>query len=132
MQVASALLFGSPAHRSGLAVEVGSSEREKRRTMIVPVTVTLPASAVTLLSGDDGFAASLQVRIAAIDESGDRSEMTIVPWSVVREERPAAGEALEFETSLRLRRTAQDVVVAVYDTNSGELFSASSAVVPAS
>ena len=91
----------------------------------------LPASAVTLLPANGGYAADLEVRIAAIDEDGGRSEVTTVPWAVVRETLEAGDEALEFETSLRLRRAAQDVVVAVYDTNSGELFSASSPVVPA-
>lgn len=132
MQVASALLFGSPAHSQGLAVELGSSQRDKRRTMIVPVTVRLPASAVALLPADGGYAADLEVRIAAVDENGDRSEVTSVPWPVVRAEQPPADEAFEFATSLRLRRASQDVVVAVYDTNSGELFSVSSPVVPAS
>ena len=131
-QVASALLFGNPAHSPGLAVELGSSQPEKRRRMIVPVSVRLPASAVALLPVDGRYAADLEVRIAAIDERGDRSEVATVAWPVVREEQPAGDEALEFQTSLRLRRAAQDLVVAVYDSNSGELFSASSTVVPAS
>ena len=132
MQVASALMFGFPAHAGGLAVEFGDSRSDKRRTMIVPVTVRLPASSVALLPAGDRFAADLEVRVAAIDERGDRSEVTTLPWRVVRDELPAGDESLEFATSLRLRRTAQDLVVAVYDTNSGELFSASSSVVPAS
>jgi VWFA-related protein len=131
MQVASALLFGFPAHSQGLAVEFGSSQDHKRKTMIVPVTVRLPASAVALLPAGDQYAADLEVRVAAIDGRGDRSEVTTLPWRVIRQQ-PEGGEDLEFETSLRLRRTTQDLVVAVYDTNSGELFSASSSVVPAS
>jgi VWFA-related protein len=132
MQVASALLFGFPAHAQGLLVELGPSQRDKRRTMVVPVTVRLPATAVALLPSGDGFAASLEVRVAAVDERGDRSEVATLPWPVLRDGLPAADEALEFETSLRLRRAAQDVVVAVYDTYSGELFSTTSSVVPAS
>ena len=132
MQVASALLFGFPAHSQGLAVELGDSQRDKRKTMIVPVTVRLPAEAVALLPTADGFSAALEVRVAAIDENGDRSDVTTLEWPVTRAKLPAAGEALEFATSVRLRRASQDLVVAVYDTNSGELFSASSSVVPAS
>jgi VWFA-related protein len=132
MQVASALLFGFPAHSQELAVEFGSSQREKRKTMIVPVTVRLPASAIALLPAGDEFAANLEVRVAAIDGRGDRSGVTTLPWRVIREELPEGNEDLEFEISLRLRRAAQDLVVAVYDTNSGELFSASSSIVPAS
>ncbi len=132
MQVASALLFGFPAHSRGLAVEFGASQRDKRKTMIVPLTVRLPASAVALLPAGDRFAADLEVRVAAIDGRGDRSEVTTLPWRVIREQPPSGDEALEFETSLRLRRATQDLVVAVYDTNSGELFSASSSVAPAS
>ena len=132
MQVASALLFGFPAHSQGLAVELGESQRDNRRTMVVPVTVRLPAEAVALLPTSDGFAARLEVRVAAIDRNGDRSDVTTLEWPVMRQQLPAAGEALEFETSVRLRRASQELVVAVYDTNSGELFSASSSVVPAS
>lgn len=132
MQVASALVFGFPAHSHGLAVELGDLQRQKRRTMIVPVTVRLPASAVAMLPTDGGYAAALEVRIAAIDERGERSPVTTLAWPVVRAEQPAGDEALEFAASLRLRRAAQDVVVAVYDTNTGELFSASSTVLPAS
>ncbi len=132
MQVTSALLFGFPAHAQGLSVELGSSQRDKRRTMIVPVTVRLPATAVALLPSGEGFAARLEVRVAAIDKRGDRSEVTTLAWPVVRDGLPAANEELEFEASLRLRRAAQDVVVAVYDTYSGELFSTTSSVVPAS
>lgn len=132
MQVASSLLFGFPAHSQGLAVEFGSAQRDKRKTMIVPVTVRLPASSIALLPDGDGYAANLEVRVAAIDQRGDRSEVTTLPWRVTRGQLPDGGEALEFEASLRLRRTAQDLVVAVYDTASGELFSASSSVVPTS
>lgn len=132
MQVASALLFGFPAHKDGLAVELGDSQPDKRRTMIVPVTVRLPASAVTLLPAAGGFATRLEVRVAAIDGRGERSEVTTLDWPVVRSELPAGDESLEFAASLRLRRAAHDLVVAVYDTNSGELYSASSSVAPTS
>jgi VWFA-related protein len=132
MQVASALMFGFPAHSPGLDVELGSWQPDKRKTMILPVTVRLPASSIALLRAGEQFAADLEVRIAAIDERGGRSEVTTLPWRVTREQLPAGDEPLEFATSLRLRRAAQDLVVAVYDTNTGELFSASSSIVPAS
>jgi hypothetical protein len=100
--------------------------------MIVPVTVQLPAGAVALLPAGDRYAADLEVRVAAIDGRGDRSGVTTMPWRVIREQLPAGDEALQFQTSLKLRRTTQDLVVAVYDTISGELFSTTSSVVPAS
>ncbi len=132
MQVASALMFGFPAHSPGLDVELGSWQPDKRKTMILPVKVRLPASSIALLPDGEQFAADLEVRVAAIDERGDRSEVTTLPWRVTREQLPAGDESLEFATALRLRRAAQDLVVAVYDTNSGQLFSASSSIVPAS
>jgi VWFA-related protein len=132
MQVASALMFGFPAHSQGLAVELGSSQRDRRKTMIVPITVRLPASAIALLPAGDQYAADLEVRVAAIDDRGDRSGITTLPWRVTREQLPERDEDLAFETVLRLRRATQDLVVAVYDTNSGELFSALSSIVPSS
>ena len=98
----------------------------------VPVRVRLPASAVALLPAGDRFAADLEVRVAAIDGRGDRSEVTTLPWRVTRDELPAGDEDLQFQASVRLRRAAQDLVVAVYDSNSGELFSATSPVIPTS
>ena len=99
--------------------------------MLVPLTVRLPADAVTLLAtAPDHFSAELEVRVAAIDDRGDRSEVVTLPWHIVRTQRPETDETLEFATALRMRRRPQELVVAVYDTRTGELFSSSTQVRP--
>ena len=101
--------------------------------MLVPVTVRLPLSSIALLPiGDDEYSAQLEVRIAALDARGDRSEVTILPWKVTRGELPEENEAVEFMTSILMRRQPHDLVVAVYDTNTGALFSSSVSVDPVS
>ena len=133
MQVESALLFGYPAHSEELRVTIGRSEPLKRKRMLVPVTVRLPLSAIALLpAGDNEYVAELEVRIAAIDSRGDRSEVTTLSWRVTRSELPEGDESIEYTTALRMRRKPQDLVVAVYDTKSGALFSSTAQVDPVS
>ena len=133
MQVASTLLFGYPAHSDQLAVEIGRSQRQKRKSMLVPVTVRLPVSAVAFLpAGDDEYTAELEIRIAALDEQGDRSEVTTLPWRVTLAKLPEGNEIIEYTTSVGMRRQQHDLVVAVYDTKTGALFSSSAQVVPVS
>ena len=133
MEVESALLFGYPAHSDQLVVEIGRSQLRKQKRMLVPVTVRLPLSSIALLPiGDDQYSAQLEVRIAALDARGDRSEVTILPWNVTRGELPEENEAVEFTTSILMRRQPHDLVVAVYDTNTGALFSSSVSVNPLS
>lgn len=133
MQVESSLLFGNPAGSDQLAVVIGKVNALKRKRMAVPVSLTLPASAVALLqTGDDEYVADLEIRVAAIDAKGDRSEVVTLPWRVVRNQLPDSDETLEYATALQLRRTSQDLVIAVFDTNSGELFSVSAKVDPVS
>jgi VWFA-related protein len=131
MQVESTLLFGSPARTDQLVVEIGASQELKRKRMLVPLTVRLPASAVALLpAGEDRFSAELEVHIAAIDDKGDRSAVTTLPWRVTRSRQPESDESLQYATTLQLRLRSQDLVVAVYDTRTGELFSSSIQVSP--
>ncbi len=133
MQVESALLFGYPAHSDELRLVIGRSNRLSRKRMLVPVTVRLPLSAITLLpAGDDEYVAELEVRIATIDDRGDRSEVTTLPWRVTRSRLPEGDESIEYTTALRMRRKPQDLVVAVYDTKSGALFSSTAQVEPVS
>ena len=133
MEVESALLFGYPAHSDQLVVEIGRSQREKQRRILVPVTVRIPVSSIALLPTDDHrYSAQLEIRIAALDARGDRSEVTTLPWNVVRTELPTGHETVEFTTSIRMRRQQHDLVVAVYDTNTGALFSSSGSVDPVS
>ncbi len=131
MQVESALLFGDPAHSDELAVTIGDTQPLKRKRMLVPVRVQLPAAAVALLpTGDNEFVANMQVRIAAIDERGARSGVTTLPWLVTRDRLPKSGESIEYTTNLEMRRAPHDLVVAVYDTQSGALFSSTAQVEP--
>jgi VWFA-related protein len=133
MQVESSLLFGNPAGSDQLAVVIGAGDRLNRKKMAVPLSLSLPASAVTLLqTGDHEYVADLEIRVAAIDARGNRSDVTTIPWRVTRGQLPKEDESIEFSTALEVRRQPQDLVVAVFDTKSGALFSASAKVDPIS
>ena len=133
MQVESSLLFGNPSGSDQLAVVIGASDPRRRHRMAVPVSLQLPASAVTLLAtGNDEYVADLEIRVAAIDAKGNRSEVTTLPWQVIRGEVSGEQEPFEYSTALQLRRESQDLVIAVFDTQSGALYSASARVDPVS
>lgn len=123
MAVESAVLFGNPAALDPLTIEVGRYARSGRGKIEVPLTISIPAEAVALLPSSDGFVARLELHVAVIDEDGARAEVPVIPIVVSRSEQPADDEALIYETRLRMRRKAHDVVVAVYDQTSGALLS---------
>lgn len=131
MAVESALLFGSPASRNELDLELGAAQPAGMGKMSVPITLTVPADQVSLLPvNGDSYAAYLEVLIAAIDESGARSEIPNLPFSVRRSGPARAGELLEYTTTLTMRRRPHELVVAVYDPTSGELWSTTTSVAP--
>jgi len=123
MAVESALLFGSPPSSRPLQAAIGKPEKSGRSTVRVPVTLTIPADAVTFLPIGDGFEADLEIRIAAMDERGHRSSIPVVPYRVAAKHPPVAGDVMRKETVLELRREKQDIVVAIYDRVSGNLLS---------
>jgi VWFA-related protein len=125
MAVESALLFGHPAGSESLEMDFGVPRAAGRGKIDVSLVVHIPLDAVSLLPvSDHEWVARLQLRIAAVDESGARSEIPLIPVELRRSEGPVAGESVAYETTLRLRRRPHDLVVAVYDEASGSLLSA--------
>ena len=104
-----------------LELEFGEP-RLKRRKARVPLTVGIPLEAITMLPGQDGYAAKLEVRVSVIDEEGGLNEMPVVPVEFSGPE-PQAGAVYYFETELEMRRKNHEVTVAVYDAIGGSLLS---------
>jgi hypothetical protein len=124
MAVESALLFGAAPTAGGpgagrLIAEAGTSERDGRRFMEVPVMIGIPLDGVTTLREGGEHVARLELRVAALD---DRERMSEVPTTAVElrfPEAPGAGSAVAYETRLRLRNQPQDLVVSIHDPLSG-------------
>jgi VWFA-related protein len=121
----SALLFGHLAGAEALEVELGPSRKAGWGRVEVPLTVTVPLDELTLLAADREWVGELELRVAARDARGNRADVAVIPISVSRESAPGTGDLWTFETTLAMRRRDHDMVVALYDKASGELFASS-------
>jgi VWFA-related protein len=130
LMVESAMLFGSAPGAETLPVNFGKAVRSGRREMDVPVTLAIPTSSITTVPVDGKHIAQLELRVAALDEKGDRSEIPVVPLRLSLDQAPQPGKYLKYETTLRLRRIAQHVVVAVFDPLGGKILTAEADVKP--
>ena len=111
----------SLAETTPLQLEFGEPTLDRRRAR-VPLTVGIPLEAITMLPGQDGYSAKLEVRISVIDDDGGLNEMPVVPVEFSGPE-PQAGAIYYFDTQLEMRRKNHEVTVAVYDAISGSLLS---------
>lgn len=132
MAVEGSLLFGVPLPGERLALRFGKPERSGRGKVEVPLSIGIPLDDVSLLpTGEENRrAANLELRIAVIDDTGDRAEVPIIPITIVGEGRAAEGAVFNYETRLEVRRDPHQVVVAVYDVSSGTMISGSAAIDP--
>jgi VWFA-related protein len=111
----SLLLFGGAAESERLRVQVGEPRRSGLWSMQVPVTIEVPAEAVTALPLDGGYEVRAVFSTAALDGWGGRSEVQLTPLRLSLAEAPAPGEFVRYETTLKLRRAGQRLVFAVTD-----------------
>jgi VWFA-related protein len=130
LAVESALRFGAPPSAQPLRVEIGRGERSGLRRMKVPISIALPADALTLLPAPGGFVVQVELRVAVLDEDGATADTPVVPLTLQLAERPAPGAMLRYDTELTMRRKAHDLVVAVYDVPSGAILSSKLEVSP--
>jgi len=130
MAVESVLLFGSGPGARPLPIRFGRPERTSMNVMKVPLDIAVPLDGLTLLPVEGGFATDLELRIAALDERGGRSEIPVIPMQLKVAEPPAPGQFVTYQTVVELRRVTNQLVVAVYDPVNGTIYSASAEVRP--
>jgi VWFA-related protein len=131
LAVESALLFGSPLGPQPLEVRVGAPEDRARGRMMLPLTLVVPVDAVAIHPEAGEYVARLELRVAAIDEHGDSSEVPVIPVTLKSSTAPAPGSTLTFTTELLMRRRAHEMVAVLYDPVSGALLSSALEVSPA-
>lgn len=84
------------------------------------ITVRIPMDWVIMLPAGDGLhAARLELRVAALDQAGDRSVITTRPIDI-RGPAPAPGSHSVYEAKIRLRRKKQRLVFTLSDPLRGE------------
>ena len=128
--VESVLLFGGGPGVRPLELTVGRPARAARNSMQVPITLTLPAAELAALPTELGMSAQVELRLAAIDERGARSDIPVLGVRFEFPEGVEPGARARYRTTVELRRLRNRLVVAVYDPLSGVLWSATVEVVP--
>lgn len=123
LAVESALLFGSPPGFDNLPIATGELERKGRRFVLLPLTIAIPTDDITLVPQGGEYVAQLELRVAAVSETGDQSDIPVVPLNFRLPEEPEAGKFLPYQTQVKLRRQPQKVVVSLYDTLGSTLYS---------
>jgi len=130
MAVESVLLFGSGPNVQPLPIRVGEPKRKSAGVMSVGLELGIPLDGLTMVPTADGVATELELRVAALDERGGRSDIPVVPIRLDLPSQPPAGRYVAYRTTLELRRVRNQVVVALYDPVSGVIYSASVEIEP--
>jgi len=130
MMVESAMLFGGAPDSSPLAVQVGKPVASGRKEMEVPVTLAIPVEAVTFIPLEGKYVAEVELRVAALDTAGNRAPVPVIPVTLRTDTEPKAGTSVKYETRIKLRRLPHNLVLAIFDPQSGKILTARVDVLP--
>jgi VWFA-related protein len=120
MMMESALLFGNLPDAVQMPVKLGAITKTKAGTEI-PITLALPVSAFTAVPLDGKYHAKLELRVAATDDQGNRSEIPVIPLDLVSDKEPKAGGFVKYETKVTIKGNPKHLVLATYDPLSGKI-----------
>lgn len=123
MAVESALMFGGASNMRPLALTVSQPVKASVGTMRVGIEFSVPAAELTLLAVGQQQVAQLELRVAAIDQHGGRSEVPVLPIRLALDSPPPPGQLVTYRTVLELRRARNRVAVALYDPAAGTIWS---------
>ncbi len=130
MAVESILLFGAGPGSEALPVEIGTPKKVSGNRMNVPVTLRIPLAQLTAIATDKGVSAEVELRIAALDERGGRSEIPVIPIRLDMPGKAPAGAYATYTTIVQLRRARNELVLAISDPAGGAIYSARAEVNP--
>lgn len=123
MMVESSLLFGDPPSAAPLRVEVGQGKKSGLGKVIVPLRIAIPVGALSFLPHEGKWVADTELRVAVLDESGNTSDIPVIPLGIRLDAEPTADDFTVYETSMKVRRRKHDLVVSLYDKLSGKILS---------
>lgn len=118
-ELESRLLFSRTRERQDFTV-VTSEPQVKRNEMTLPVSFRIPLDLVVFLPKGKAFAADLELRIAALDERGQRSNIPSIAIPL-EGPKPQPGQYATYETQLRLRKESRRFVLGLYDKRGDRL-----------
>jgi len=123
MMVESSLLFGNTAGVEGLPTEFGTPARAGRGKVKVPFRIAIPVHEITFLPTAGGHIASLELRVAVIDDRGNRAEIPVIPLQLRADDTPESEGYAVYASYLRMRKRPHRLVFSLYDTASGKILS---------
>ena len=115
MMVESNLLFSTELQGHTLGLQLGKPVKARRGKLSLPVSLKIPLDQVVMLPGADGYRAELELRVAVLDNKGERSEIPVIPVAFGGPEKPPPGAHATYDTTLMLRDIPQRVALALYD-----------------
>lgn len=122
-----ALLFGDPPSTTPLRVRLGEPERAGRR-LRVAAELAVPLDHIVFLRTEGMWQAELEVWIAAMDETGNRSQASFQTFRIAGDFPPEPGQTYYIDTGLELRRREHRFVIAVFDPRSGAILTSSGTI----
>ncbi len=122
-----ALIFGDPPSTTPLRVRLGEPERAGRR-LRVAAELAVPLDHIAFLGREGMWQAELEVWIAAMDETGNRSETSFQTFRIAGDHLPEPGQTYYIDTGLEFRRREHRFVIAVFDPRSGTILTSSGTI----
>jgi VWFA-related protein len=121
MRVESAMNFGGDPEALRLLVELGKPVKAGRGLVELPVTLAVPTDMLNSVPLNGEYISEMELRVAALDVKGDRSDMPVIPLRLTTKTEPQRGHFAKYQTRLKVRRVEQQLVIAVFDPLSGKL-----------
>ena len=122
--IESALYFGDLPGTNPLEVRLGPVPKKGRRVEI-SLEIRIPMDEITMLPYKGRYVAELELRIGAINEAGERNEISVVPVVLSGDELPPAGAYATYEVSIRVKREPQDLAFVLHDPLSDTILATS-------
>ncbi len=120
--IESAHLFDAPLPGSlELAVELGEPRPAGLGKILLPLSLEVPLDQVTVLPVEDGFAARLELRVAATDRDGASADIPVSEVFIPSIETPEPGQVGVYDTRLQLRRKPHRLLISLHDPVSGKV-----------
>jgi VWFA-related protein len=115
LETESLLLFGGGQGLGRIRVQTGEPRRTGLWSMELPVSLEIPAGALTPLPADGGYEVQAILSMGALDEWGGRTRLESVPLRLTLPAAPGPDVYARYETTLKLRKVRQRLVFAVND-----------------
>jgi hypothetical protein len=104
MSIEGRLMLGRDVQEKMLHVELGAPRSAGLREIEVPLTLGIPAEAISFLAVGDFYQAELPMHVTSFDSTDTPVELPPTVLRIIVRNVPPAGELMRFESTLRIRR----------------------------